>query len=970
MLNKELELEDLKPLRNRNKQKIIIGHLNINSLRYKFESLSVILEKNIDIFLVSETKIDDAYPTNQFLIEGFSEPYRLDRTDNGGGLLLYVRLDIPSKSIKVETTYEGMFVEIRLNKEKWLICCSYNPHLNNIDSHLEKLQISIDSLSHKYENLILLGDLNCEIDNLSMPDFCKNLDLKGLINVPTCYKNPENPKCIDHILTNRSERFQKTAYTLVTGISDFHKMTIAILKKEFKKLPPKVIKYRCYRNFDEEAYHNYIKELFRNEELDFQSKLQTAVDELNRQAPLKTKTVRGNHAPFITKEFRKEVMIRSKLKNRYYKNRTEENKRLYNRQKNYCVSLLKRIKRAYFENLDDKQISDSRKFWKIVSPHFSNKGSAKSTFTLIEDDKIISEESKTAQLFNDYYSQIVSTLDLPTPPFVETVCDDHVQKCVTQYMNHPSIREIKNKDFAKTFSFKHTNKDQVEKVIKGLSTGKSQCQSDIPVKIVKKFPSIFAEFISKSINESIDNKIFPNVLKLASITPVYKKKGSKTDKGNYRPISILPVLSKVFERIMHDQISDFFEKIFSNQQCGYRKGHDTQNSLLNLTEAWKKATDDKNKFGALLIDLSKAFDCICHDLLIAKMESYGFHKDALDLISDYLRERKQRSKVGDHYSNLHTVNEGVPQGSILGPLLFNIYIRDLFYKLDNKKVVNYADDTTPFSANETWELVQHELNIASNTIFTWLSYNHMQGNADKAVLITNNGSEDLYLNIQNENIQNSKTAKILGVTFDNCLSFEEHITKLCNKASQRISAFARIASFLTLEKRLKIMNAFFKSQFSYCPLVWMFHTRKLEKRINHLHERCLRLVYQDNTSSFEELLQRNRAVTFHHKSLQLLATELFKNKNKLSEQLNDIFLCDPRGVSTRQESFFKSRSIRTVFNGEESLSYFGPKIWELLPTHLREEKDLKVFKKKIKHWRPTLCPCRNCRIYIDGVGFI
>ena len=160
------------------------------------------------MFLISETKIDDSFPTEQFLIPTFSEPHRLDRNENGGGLLLYVKEDIPSKVVKKETSYEGMFIEIIINKQKWLIVCSYNPHLNSIDDHLRKKELSIDLLSNKYQNLLILGDLNCEINKSSMPTFCESLDLKILINSPTCFKNPENPKCIDHMLTNRSNQFQ------------------------------------------------------------------------------------------------------------------------------------------------------------------------------------------------------------------------------------------------------------------------------------------------------------------------------------------------------------------------------------------------------------------------------------------------------------------------------------------------------------------------------------------------------------------------------------------------------------------------------------------------------------------------------------------------------------------------------------------------------------------------------------------
>ena len=247
---------------------------------------------------------------------------------------------------------------------------------------------------------------------------------------------------------------------------------------------------------------------------------------------------------------------------------------------------------------------------------------------------------------------------------------------------------------------------------------------------------------------------------------------------------------------------------------------------MTLVEIWKKATDDKNEFGALLIDLSKAFDCICHDLLLAKMDAFGVDKNAIHLISEYLSRRKQRVRIGDHLSTLQDIKEGVPQGSILGPLLFNIFIRDLFYFL-RQKFLNYADDTTPFAVGSSWEEVTRELEAAGNTIFEWLEVNQMIGNADKSKLILNSTNKEISIKILDECIKNSNSAKILGITFDNNVTFEQHITKICNEASKKISALARIAPYMSIGKRKKIMNAFFKCQFSYCPLVWMFHNRRL-----------------------------------------------------------------------------------------------------------------------------------------------
>ena len=239
----------LKSLRAKNLNRIIIAHININSIRNKFDILSDLFVGSIDVLLISETKIDETFPSAQFGISGYSAPYRLDRTQFGGGLLLYLRKDIPSKILYIPgitdtTNFECLFVEINLHKIKWLICGTYNPSKNNIATHLSKLSSCIEKFSYDYDNLIILGDFNAEPYHNEVQEFCNSFNMKNLVKEPTCYKNYDNPSCIDLIITNRPRSFQNTI-TLETGISDFHKMNLTVLKSSLKKQPPKIIVYRA-----------------------------------------------------------------------------------------------------------------------------------------------------------------------------------------------------------------------------------------------------------------------------------------------------------------------------------------------------------------------------------------------------------------------------------------------------------------------------------------------------------------------------------------------------------------------------------------------------------------------------------------------------------------------------------------------------------------------------------------------------
>ena len=207
---------------------------------------------------------------------------------------------------------------------------------------------------------------------------------------------------------------------------------------------------------------------------------------------------------------------------------------------------------------------------------------------------------------------------------------------------------------------------------------------------------IFANFVCLHFNYCIDTGEFPQEFRNADIIPVHKK-NEKSDKTNYRPISILPNLSKIYEKLIYDQLYDYFDKILLPSQFGFRKGYSSQNCLLAMLENFKKFADDGNEFGALLIDLSKAFDCIDDKLLIAKLFCYRVSPSALNLIHSYLPNGTQTIKINNSFSRGSSIEYGVPQGSVLGPLLFNIDLTDPFYECEDSNIANYADDTTPYA---------------------------------------------------------------------------------------------------------------------------------------------------------------------------------------------------------------------------------------------------------------------------------
>ena len=447
-------------------------------------------------------------------------------------------------------------------------------------------------------------------------------------------------------------------------------------------------------------------------------------------------------------------------------------------------------------------MADNKQFWRTVKPLLSEKSKSNEKITLVEDDKIRSEDRDNAELLNSFFSNAVKNLKIPefsdSNPLAENI-PYPIFKAILKYKHHPSTIAIKNVTNGPGFYFCGVSVNNVFKEIKRLKARKATQITDIPVKILKENADIFSAYICDFLNQTIRSGKFPAILKNGDITAVFKK-GFKGSKENYRPVSILPIISEIFEKIISKQITNFMDPFLSKYQCGFRRGFNAQNCLLAMLEKWKSSVDKGKVFGVVLTDLSKAFDCLSHELIIAKLNAYGFSLSALKLMQSYLSERKQRTEINQAYSSWEEILFGVPQRSILGPILFNIFLSDLFLVVQNVDFASYADENTIYDAGDSIHEVIFSLQESSKKLIEWFTDNQMKTNEDKfhLILSTNELTE---IQIGDFSIKNSANEKLLGVNIDSKLNFDCHVNHLCNKANKKLRVLARVTPYMTLEKK-------------------------------------------------------------------------------------------------------------------------------------------------------------------------
>ena len=439
--------------------------------------------------------------------------------------------------------------------------------------------------------------------------------------------------------------------------------------------------------------------------------------------------------------------------------------------------------------------------------------------------ELITETNEISKIFNDFFVNIGNKLA------------SKIKSVPLQIHSNPVHNSIQLFD---------TDVDEVKKLIKSLSSKKCTRSNDVPTKFLKISLDVISPFLADFFNICMKTGIYPDSLKIAQVIPIYKNKGPKDDCSSYRPISILSQINKIFEKLIKNRLMAFLEKhkVLSNHQFGFRKNNSTAFAVYDLVEHLMKNKDNDEYTCTFFLDLSKAFDTVNREILNQKLWRYGIRGPAFDLIKSYLTNRKQYTLVNGVHSQELAIEIGVPQGSVLGPLLFLLYINDL--PLASKIIIKMsADDTCLVFSAASLDELQIKINREINKIDNWMTSNKLTLNYSKTrFMLTHRKKEKPLLNlyINNNKIEQVSTFEYLGITIDENLNWGEHIKTVESKLSQACGAIARLRHHVDLRCLRAMYFGHAYSHLQYSILAWSSIPKTRLKRLNVLHNRLIRLM--------------------------------------------------------------------------------------------------------------------------------
>ena len=879
-----------------------MGHQNIRGLGAhtdpedpdsprKFDSFQSFVELNreLDIIGLSETHLNDRENMNQFEIEGYKF-FPRNRKNKGGGVAIYIKNNISYKERKdlhspsIENIYIEIFVK---NSKSFIVGFFYRPPDDSkylCDNFNDRLNDNIEIVSKENKEIILMGDFNVnyENDNDSRSHFdFKNImsfhGFKQIISTPTRITE-DTATLIDHIFVTNPASFPISC-VVATSLSD-HDFVYCCRKINSFKYSYRTIKCRDYRTYNSANLRNDVKSIDwlpvynnvsdPNKAADYLStELKNTFD---RHAPLVDKRVKGKPWEWLNDNIKSEMNIRDKLERKARGSKSKAHWAEYKRQKNRCINLIRRAKSAHYRNaLNQHDRVSPKKFWKTIKSIFPTKSKhSASSGTIPTADRV--------KNFSNYFSTIVKKMKSINFP---------LRNCTWSYCRK---RPLRTKSI---FKFSYITPGYVLKHLNKLKRNKATGIDSLPPNMLKDCAEEIAEPLSHIINLSLMTSTVPTIWKTAKVNPVFKS-GNVDLVENFRPISILPILSKLLERTVHDQLYSFLEdnKLLSECQFGFRKRRSTKLAATLLCDSVRRGFENGLLVGCLFLDLSKAFDTMGHSLIIEKLLLHGVSGPELAWITDYLFNRTQIVEINNIFSTKEAITSGVPQGSILGPLLFIVFFNDLCDFINHSSVIQYADDTVIYFGAKTTSEIETALNGDLSEIVKYCEENELLLNFKKGkteVMLFGTAQRmarygDTVTIKHNNTIVNSVTQYCyLGNTLDHHLNLSKNFDHYYKIASGRLRLLFSVRKFLTLNAAKSIYDLMIAPLLTYsCSIKTTFNEGQKSK-LASLERRAAMIIGVPSIKKTESLIEKEICNMVKNCVKKVYRHQIFDNYFKVIE---------------------------------------------------------------------------------------